>query len=113
MNYQITSDNMTVSPSMDALAKTKFERVSKRFQDVEEDAKFARIVLNTAPNETFHVKANITIGGRDYFSDDTNYNLETAMINTVEEILQMIEKDKDVQDKTALKEEIDLVEEIE
>ncbi|KKS05394.1 hypothetical protein A3K01_03750 [candidate division WWE3 bacterium RIFOXYD1_FULL_43_17] len=113
MNYQITSDNMTVSPSMDALAKTKFERVSKRFQDVEEDAKFARVVLNTAPNETFHVKANITVGGREYFSDDTNYNLETAMINTVEEILQMIEKDKDVQDKTALKEEIDLVEEIE
>src|SRR3989304_6368263 len=113
MNYQITSDNMTVSPSMDALAKTKFERVSKRFQDVEEDAKFARIVLNTAPNETFHVKANITIGGRDYFSDDTNYNLETAMINTVEEILQMIEKEKEVQEKKALKEEIDLVEEIE
>ena len=113
MNYQITSDNMTVSPSMDALAKTKFERVSKRFQDVEEDAKFARVVLNTAPNETFHVKANITVGGREYFSDDTDYNLETAMINTVEEILQMIEKDKDVQDKTALKEEIDLIEEIE
>ena len=113
MNYQITSDNMTVSPSMDSLAKTKFERVSKRFQDVGEDAKFARIVLNTAPNEMFHVKANITIAGKEYFSDDTDYNLETAMINTEEEILQMIEKDKDVQDKTALKEEIDLIEEIE
>ncbi|OGC58608.1 hypothetical protein A2380_02890 [candidate division WWE3 bacterium RIFOXYB1_FULL_43_24] len=113
MNYQITSDNMTVSPSMDSLAKTKFERVSKRFPEVEEDAKFARIVLNTAPNETFQVKANITIGGKEYFSDDTDFNLETAMINTVEEILQMIEKNKDTQDRTALKEEIDLVEEIE
>ena len=113
MNYQITSDNMTVSPSMDSLAKTKFERISKRFPEVEEDAKFARIVLNTAPNEMFHAKANITIAGKEYFSDDTDYNLETAIINTVEEILQMIERDKDVQDKTALKEEIDLVEEIE
>ncbi|HAI62891.1 TPA: hypothetical protein DCL89_01560 [candidate division WWE3 bacterium] len=113
MNYQITSDNMTVSPSMDSLAKTKFERVSKRFPEVEEGAKFARIVLNTAPNETFHVKANITVGGKEYFSDDTDYTLETAIINTVEEILQMIEKGKDVQDKTALKEEIDLLEEIE
>ncbi len=104
---------MTVSPSMDALARSKFDRVSKRFGNVPDESKFARIVLNTAPNEMFEVKANIVISGKEYFSDDTDYTLETAIINTVEEILQMIEKDKDIQDKTALKEEIDLADEIE
>lgn len=110
MKYQIMSDNMSVSPSMVTLVKTKFNRISKRFSDVDEDAKFARVVLNTAPNGMFEVKANVVIAGKEYFSDETEYNFETAVVNTVEEILQMIEKDKEIQDKKALKEEIDLVE---
>lgn len=113
MKYQITSDNMTVSPSMDALTKLKFERIDKRFEDIPDDAKFARVVLNTAPNEMFEVRANVVISGKEYFSDDTDYTVETALINTVEEILQMIEKDKEMMSKKALKDEIDLVDEIE
>ncbi len=113
MQYQITSDNMTVTPSMEELAREKFERVSKRFENIEEDAKFARVVLNTAPNDMFSVKANITINGKEYYSDETAYSLESALVTTVEEIVQMIEKDKIVQGRKALKEEIDLEDEIE
>jgi ribosome-associated translation inhibitor RaiA len=97
MQYQITSDNIDLSPSMTALAKEKFERVERRVVGyVPEDARFARIVLNSAPNEMFTVKANVNFGGKEYFSDETDYSLESAMVKTVEELIQMMEKEKEI-----------------
>ena len=82
---------------MTALAKEKFERVERRVIGyVPEDARFARIVLNSAPNEMFTVKANVNFGGKEFFSDKTDYTLESAIVRTVEELLQMMEKEKEI-----------------
>ena len=95
MQYQITSDNMEITPSMEALAKQKFARIEHRFKDVDDGSKSARIVLNSAPGGMFTVKGLIVVKGKEYFSDETDYNLESALVKTVEEILQMAEKGSD------------------
>lgn len=94
MNYQITSDNMEVSPSMEELAKDKFKRIEHRFHDVAEGSKSARIVLNTAPEGKFLAKAHVDIDGQTYFANQTDYTLESSVIRTVEELLQMMDKEK-------------------
>jgi ribosome-associated translation inhibitor RaiA len=94
MKYQITSDNIDLSKSMQTLTKQKFERIENRAKDFPEDTKHARVVLDKSKDGNFTVKAQIKIGGREYFSDDTSFSLENALINTVEEIFQMMEKDK-------------------
>jgi ribosome-associated translation inhibitor RaiA len=94
MIYQITSDNVEITPSMETLAKQKFERLENKMRDFPEDTKHARIVLNTAPEEKFLVKAQVKVGGREYFSDETDFSLESALIRTVEELFQMMEKEK-------------------
>ena len=95
MEYQITSDNMEVTPSMEALATEKFARIEHRAKDIPEGSKSARIVLNTAPTEMFTVKAHVNIDGHTYFSDETDYTLESAVIRTVDELLNMMDKEKD------------------
>lgn len=104
MIYQITSDNIELSPSMETLTKSKFERIESRVKHFPEDAVFARIVLNSAPEEQFTVKAELEINGKKYFSDETEYSLEGAIIKTVEELLQMMEKDSIVQQRKHLEE---------
>ena len=113
MQYQITSDNIEMSPSMETLTKEKFERLENRLANIEEGSKRARVVLNKSPNNTFTVKANVVIKGRDYFSDETDFSLEGALIKTVEEIVHMLEKDKTVYDRKIAKEEELLAEELE
>ena len=80
---------------MEALTKEKFAKVDVRLAHVPDDGKLARIVLNTAPENQFTVKATVEVaGGKEYFSGDTSFSLENALINTVDEVLRMIEKDK-------------------
>ena len=105
MQYQITSDNIQLSPSMEALTKEKFERVENRLKDYDPDSLSARVVLNSVPTEMFQVKALLNVNGKEYFSDETDFSLEGALIKTVEELVQMMEKDKDIQDRQALREE--------
>jgi ribosome-associated translation inhibitor RaiA len=95
MQYQISSDNMEMTPSMESLAKQKFSRIENRIKHVPEGSKSARIVMNTAPTEMFQVRVNLNINGKDYFSDETDYTLESALIKTVEELVVMMEKDMD------------------
>ena len=95
MNYQITSDNIEISASMEALAKEKFARVEHRVKDAPEGSKAARIVMNTAPDGMFTVRAEVRVNGDDYFSDETDYTLEGALIKTVEELINMMEKKKE------------------
>lgn len=104
MIYQITSDNIDLSPSMETLTKDKFERVQSRVKHFPQDACFARIVLNSAPKEQFTIKAELDINGKTYFSDETDFSLEAALIKTVEELLQMMEKDSIVQKRKHLEE---------
>jgi hypothetical protein len=42
----------------------------------------------------FEVKVKLQASGRDYFSDEKDYTLEGAVIKTVGEIVEMMEKDK-------------------
>ena len=96
MNYQITSDNIQISPSMKNLATEKFEKVERLLTDIPEDSKFVRIVMNKGSDNEgkFTIKIQLNADGKEYFSDDTDYTLETAVVNTIEEIVRMIRKDK-------------------
>jgi len=96
MNYQITSDNIEISPSMKNLATEKFDRVDRLLNDIPEGSKSVRIVLNKGSEEgSFDVKIHLNANGKEYFSDDVGYTLETALVNTIEEVVRMIKKDKD------------------
>jgi len=99
MQYQITSDNMQVTPSMETLAKQKFARIESRVKEIPEGSKSVRIVMNSAPTDTFQVKIEINLNGKDYFSDETDYSLESALVKTVEELVVMLEKDADYSKK--------------
>lgn len=110
MQYQITSDNIDLSPSMDALTKEKFERIESRIKHLPEGSCFARVVLNTVPDDQFEVKVNLDLSGKEYFSDETAFSLENALVVVVEELLEMIEKDSIVQRRKDLKKEEDLEE---
>jgi len=108
MNYQITSDNIELTPSMKELAKMKFERLENKVGDYPDDTKHARVVMNSAPDGRFTVKANVKVGAGEYFSDETDFSLEGALIKVVEEIFQMLEKEK-TQSERKQKDTIDLV----
>ena len=99
MQYQLTSDNMQISPSMEVLTKEKFVRLEHRFKNVPEGSKSIRVVINTAPAEMFVVKAEVLANGKKYFSDENDYTLEGALIKTVEELVRMTEKEKDKYDR--------------
>jgi ribosome-associated translation inhibitor RaiA len=99
MNYQITSDNTKISPSMEALARDKFLRIENKIKDYDDATKSARIVLNTAPDGMFLVKAELVVNGKNYFSNETDFSLEGALIKTVEEVFQMLEKEKTRKEK--------------
>ena len=105
MKYQITSDNIELSPSMEILTKGKFERIENRTKHLPVDSCFARIVLNTAPENMFSVKVDLDLNGKKYFSDETEFSLEAALIKVVEELLEMMEKDSIVQRRKEKREE--------
>ena len=94
MKYQITSDNIELTPSMETLTKQKFERLENKMKDFAEDTKHARVVINTAPEGMFLVKAQVKVGNKEYFSDETSFSVEAALIKMVEELFQMMEKEK-------------------
>lgn len=96
MQYQITSDNISLSPSMESLAKDKFKKVESRMKLADNDVASARIVLNKAQGieDKFVVKAVVSFAGKEYFSDETSYTLENALVETVNELVRMMEKDK-------------------
>jgi len=70
-------------------------RIDHRFKDVESGSKWVRVVVNTVPGDQFEVKAHLNVKGKEWFSDETDYSLESALIRTVEELIVMIEKDTD------------------
>ncbi len=110
MQYQITSDNIDLSPSMEELTKEKFERIESRAKNLPEGSCFARVVLNTAPDNHFEVKVNLDLSGKEYFSDEIAFSLENALVEVVEELLQMIEKDSILQRRRDMEKKGDLEE---
>ena len=80
---------------MEMLTKEKFSRIENRIKDVPAKSKSARVVLNLASEEgKFTVKTVLKVDGKEYFSEDTNFSLESSIINTVEEIFRILEKDR-------------------
>ena len=95
MQYQISSDNIQMSESMIALTKEKFSKIESRLKHIPVEEQFARVVINSAPENTFEVKAIITFRKKEYFSDESDFTLETALIRVVNELTRMMEKDKE------------------
>ncbi len=93
MTYQITSDNIQVSESMEFLVKEKFSKIESRFEYLPEDAKHIRVVINAMPDDRFVLKVNVHVLDKDYFSDEEDYSVEGAILKVVEELLRIIEKD--------------------
>ena len=96
-----------MSESMESLTKSKFAKIERRLKNIPEDAKFIRVVLNKAvgTEDKFSVKSEVNIPNKKYFSDETDYKLETALIKVVNEITRMMDKEKEkwVQKDTDLK----------
>ncbi|EKE00136.1 MAG: hypothetical protein ACD_22C00088G0005 [uncultured bacterium] len=94
MKYQITSDNIQISESMKVLAEEKLAKIDGRFTNIPEESKSVRVVLNTSPNDCFEVKIELTVDGHNFFTDETEHTLETALVNAVEELERQIDKSK-------------------
>lgn len=97
MQYQLSSDNLELSKSMTVLAKKKFSRIEARLKKIPEHEKSVRIVMNKASGveEKFEVKAEVKFLKNEYFSDESDYSLESALIGVVNEITRMMERDKE------------------
>ncbi len=99
MNYQITSDNIEISESMKELVYLKMQKLERRWESVHEGSKSVRVVLNSAPDKTFMVKIEATINGEPYFTEEAGFELETALVDAVEELDRIYRKDKDYDQK--------------
>jgi ribosome-associated translation inhibitor RaiA len=50
--------------------------------------------MNKMPDNTFEVKLLITVRGKEYFTDEADYLLETALVKAVDELERMLKKEK-------------------
>lgn len=94
MKYQITSDNIEISESMKALAENKFAKIESRLTDKEKETALARIVLNRSGAEgEFRVKIVLSFVGKEYFSSEKDFLLESALIKAVKGLERQRKKD--------------------
>ncbi len=99
MIYQISSDNIDISPSMHELAKDKFSKIERYFMSVPEDLKKVRIVMNKGQAiDTFEVGIDLDLGSTNYYGKGTDFQLETALIAAVEDIKEQYLRSKDKKD---------------
>ncbi len=84
-----------MSDSMIVLTKEKFSKIEARLKHIPDEEKHFRVVINTAPEDRFEVKAYVTFHKKEYFSNETDFTLETALIGVVNELTRMMEKDKE------------------
>jgi len=94
MHYQITSDNIEMSPSMEALAKDKIQVLDNKLKLIPHEEKSVRVVLNKAPDDQFEVKIRIAVRGKEYFAEDIDFKLETALIDAIQILARKLKKDK-------------------
>lgn len=99
MIYQTSSDNIDISPSMQALAKDKFSKIERFFTNVPEDLKKVRIVMNKGQAiDTFEVGIDLDLGSMSFYGKGVDFQLETALIAAVEDVKEQYLKDKDKKD---------------
>ncbi len=92
MSYQITSDNIDLSPSMTELAKEKLSRIEGHLPDYMVETSSFRVVMNTSPVEQFSVKIEAVIHGKTFFADETRGTLESALVSATEDLDRQIER---------------------
>lgn len=101
MNIQITSDNIEITPSMKVLAEEKTEKIIARLKDHPEDLISLRVVLNKGEAaDTFDAKVETNIAGTSYFASSTAFNLESALIDSVADVLRQFDRDKSKTEST-------------
>jgi ribosomal subunit interface protein len=94
MNYQITSDNIEVSPSMQTLARQKMQKIEHRLTHLPEDAKTVRIVMNKEKDDQFIAKIHLVISGKEYFAQHTSFTFENSLVEAVNVIERELQTDK-------------------
>jgi ribosome-associated translation inhibitor RaiA len=97
MNYQITSDNIEMSPSMHALVLEKFKKIESRLVDFSEDQKTVRVVMNSAKDDRFDVKIRFVLNGKEYFVEEESFTLENALITAIADLERELQTDKIIQ----------------
>lgn len=96
MGLQISSDNLQITGSMRFLVEQKLKAFLSHVEKQEREQVNIRVVLNKAQEpEKFLVKVEAKIAGKNYFGDDADYTLESALIKAVEEVNKQYIKDKE------------------
>lgn len=99
MIYQISSDNIDISPSMHELAKDKFSKIERYFTHVPDDLRKVRIVMNKGQAiDTFEVGIDLDLGSTNYYGKGVDFKLETALIAAVEDVKEQYIRSKDKKD---------------
>ena len=95
MKYQITSDNMQVTASMQNLVMSKMGKLEKLWGRIEEDLTNIRVVLNSAPgaDTKFEVKIEANVKGEIYYADGIGYSFEEALVSAVNKVERSVLKD--------------------
>lgn len=85
---------MEISESMKVLVNKKVQKLERHWSDRNSDNILVRVVLNSAPEDTFLVKIDANIDGDRYYTEEAGYALETALVEAVEELDRKYEKDQ-------------------
>ncbi len=95
MNIQISSDNMSVTPSMKSLVESKLTKLERHWADKDPATILLRVVLNTAPDEKFLVKLDLNLDGELLYTEELGFELETAVVDAINELDRQYKKVKD------------------
>lgn len=83
---------MTVTESMKALVDSKVQKLNRIWSGKNSDNIRLRVVLNSAPEGKFLVKLDLDLDGTRYYTEEPGYELETAIVDSVEELLKQYSK---------------------
>ncbi len=87
---------MELTPSMRALAEQKLAVLLGHIQQRSREEANIRIVMNKAQEpDKLLAKVEAWIDGKNYFGDDSDYTLESALVRAVDEVDKQYLKDKD------------------
>ena len=85
---------MKITPSMETLTHDKMKKIEHKLENIYEDMKSFRVVLNSAPLDKFEVRIHGNVHGKEYFTDELAFTLEHALVAAVDELERILEKDK-------------------
>lgn len=96
MPKQIQSDNIEITPSMRVLAEQKLTVLESHLGDKELELAEIRVVMNKAHEQNmFLSKVEMSLYGKVFFGDCTDFSLETSLIKAVEGVDKQYLKEKE------------------